>query len=157
MDHMNKHARGHYVMLAVMTLLMFISMYVLMYAMVDKFGDVYTNYNQFYMAALMTAPMVLIELALMWAMYLNKKWNILIIAVSLVAFAGSFYAIRSQAAISDTQFLKSMIPHHSSAILMCREASIQDLQIKDLCSRIMKGQQGEIDEMNAKLKELENK
>jgi hypothetical protein len=39
--------------------LSFISMYVLMYAMVDRFANVYPNFNQFYMAGLMTAPMVL--------------------------------------------------------------------------------------------------
>jgi hypothetical protein len=42
---------NHYVHLVVMTVLSFIAMYVLMYAMVDRFGDVYPNLNQSYMAA----------------------------------------------------------------------------------------------------------
>jgi hypothetical protein len=40
--------------------------------MVDRFANVYPNLNQFYMAGLMAAPMVLIELALMGHMYPNK-------------------------------------------------------------------------------------
>lgn len=63
--------------------------------------------------------------------------------------------IRRQTAVDDQQFLKSMIPHHASAILMCREAAIEDPDIRDLCGRIVSGQQAEIDEMKAKLAELE--
>jgi len=55
----------HYVHLAIMIALSFISMYILMYAMVNRFANVYSNLNQFYMAGLMTAPIVVIELALM--------------------------------------------------------------------------------------------
>ena len=72
----------HYVHLAIMISLSFISMYVLMYAMVDRFANVYSNLNQFYMAGLMTAPIVVIELALMGSVYDNKNANIVIIAVS---------------------------------------------------------------------------
>jgi hypothetical protein len=51
----------HYVHLVIMIALSFISMYVLMYAMVNRFANVYSNLNQFYMAGLMTAPIVVIE------------------------------------------------------------------------------------------------
>ena len=53
----------HYVHLAIMTALSFISMYILMYAMVNRFANVYSNLNQFYMAGLMTASIVVLELA----------------------------------------------------------------------------------------------
>jgi uncharacterized protein YcnI len=46
----------------------------------------------------------------------------------------SFLFMRQQSAISDRQFLRSMIPHHSGAILMCEEAPIRDPRIKDLCN-----------------------
>jgi uncharacterized protein (DUF305 family) len=65
------------------------------------------------MAGLMTAPMVVIELLLMSSMYENKKLNLLLIAGSVVAGIALFLFIRQQAAISDRQFLRSMIPHHS--------------------------------------------
>jgi uncharacterized protein (DUF305 family) len=144
--HSNSYAR-----LAIMTALSFISMYILMYAMVDRFGNVYPNLNQAYMAGLMTAPMVAIELILMGAMYENKRANVIILVLSVLALVAFFTLIRAQTAITDRQFLKSMIPHHGGAILMCTEAPIEDAGIKELCRNIVAGQQREIDEMKAKL------
>jgi uncharacterized protein (DUF305 family) len=138
-----------------MAVLSFISMYVLMYAMVDQFANVYPNLNQVYMAALMTAPMVLIELALMRAMYPSGKLNVAIVAGSLAALAACFILIRQQTAIGDSQFLRSMIPHHAGAILMCGKAPIQDPEIKQLCGLIIESQQREIDQMKAILGRLE--
>lgn len=148
------HAGMEYRHLAIMIVLSFISMYVLMYAMVDTFANVFMSFNQVYMAGLMTAPMVIIELVVMSAMYANKKLNTIIIAGSVVALAVFFVLIRQQTMIGDAQFLRSMIPHHAGAILMCKEASIQDPEIKELCRGILAGQQSEIDLMKAKLDSL---
>jgi uncharacterized protein (DUF305 family) len=145
---------NHYLRLAIMIVLSFISMYVLMYAMVNTLGDVYNSMNQVYMAGLMTAPMVVIEMLLMSGMYKNKKLNALLIAVSCVAGIAFFLFIRQQAAISDRQFLRSMIPHHSGAILMCDGASLQDQRIRELCKTIVTGQQQEIDQMRTILADL---
>ncbi len=145
----------HYGRLLIMVVLSFISMYVFMYAMVNTFANVYGSFNQFYMAGLMTAPMVVIEMVLMSGMYHNKKWNALIIGLSVVALIGFFTLIRQQTAISDKQFLRSMIPHHAGAILMCQRASLQDPEIKELCKNIISGQQSEIDLMKAKFEALE--
>ena len=144
----------HYWHLLIMVVLSFVSMYVLMYAMVDSFANVYPNFNQFYMAGLMTAPMVIIELLVMRAMYMNMKLNVLVIAVSVIALLGFFFMIRYQTAITDKQFLKSMIPHHASALLMCEQAPIQDSEIQELCRGIITGQQSEIDLMKKMLDEL---
>lgn len=145
----------HYLHLLIMVVLSFASMYALMYAMVNIFANVYSSFNQFYMAGLMTAPMVIIELLLMRGMYHNKKWNALIIGVSIVFLILFWVLIRQQVAISDKQFLRSMIPHHAGAILMCEQASIKDPDIQELCRGIISGQQTEIDIMKAKLDELE--
>src|SRR5207247_4310313 len=122
----NSMKQDHYRRLLVMVALSFVSMYVLMYAMVNTFDNVYSNFNQVYMAGLMTAPMVVIELLVMRAMYHNKTWNALIIGASVIATTACFMFIRDQTAVSDRQFLRSMIPHHASAILMCGQEPIQD-------------------------------
>jgi uncharacterized protein (DUF305 family) len=145
----------HYGRLLLMAVLSFVSMYVLMYAMVDRFANIYANLNQFYMAGLMAAPMVIIELALMGAMYSDRRKNVVIVAVSLLALGIFWVFIRQQTAITDKQFLRSMIPHHAGAILMCEEAPIRDPEIQQLCAAIVSGQQSEIDLMKAKLAELE--
>lgn len=155
------HATGehnkHYTKLALMVVLAFISMYVLMYSMVDTFSNVLPNKNQFYMAALMTMPMIIIELLLMSAMYMNRKRNSVIFAVSIVALVGFFMLIRRQGAVTDKQFLKSMIPHHGAAILMAKQAVKQDPEIRELSQKIIKDQEAEIELMKTKLRELKNK
>ena len=148
-DQPIEHGKKMYLKLLLMAVLSFVSMYVLMYSMVNTFEDIYPSFNQFYMAGLMAAPMVLIEVVLMSAMYKNKKLNAVIAAVSILIGVVFFLGIRQQTAISDEQFLKSMIPHHSGAILMCREANITDPEIKILCQTIIEGQQQEIDQMRA--------
>lgn len=148
-------SQNHYRRLLIMAVLSFISMYILMYAMVNTFDNVYNNFNQFYMAGLMTVPMIVIELAVMGAMYPNKRRNVIIIASSVIVALLFFLLIRQQSAISDKQFLRSMIPHHASAILMCEKAPIQDAEIKALCQNIISSQQAEIEQMKAKLAELE--
>ena len=65
----NATGQGHYGRLLLMLALSFVAMYILMYAMVNSFANVYNNVNQVYMAGLMAAPMGVIELALMGAMY----------------------------------------------------------------------------------------
>ena len=151
---MPKHSNS-YPKLLVMAVLSFISMYILMYAMVDTFGNVIPNLNQFYMAGLMTAPMMILEVLLMGAMYMDKRLNYAIIALSSILLIAFFLFIRQQSAVADKQFLKSMIPHHAGAILMCEQANLQVPEIKELCTSIVSGQQAEIDLMKAILVELE--
>lgn len=147
------HARNPYLLLAGMTALSFISMYVLMYAMVDRLGHVYNNVNQVYMAGLMTAPMVLIELGLMRSMYSARATNIAIAAAAVVGLALLWAMIRNQTAVGDRQFLRSMIPHHAGAILMCEQASIQDQRVQALCRQIIASQREEIAQMELLLGE----
>lgn len=90
------------------------------------------NLNQVCMAALMTSPMELIELLLMRGMYSNGN--------------------RQQTSIGNRHFLRSMIPHHAGAILMCQQASITSADIRRLCQGIVSSQQAEIDQMTAMLR-----
>lgn len=146
-----KMHHNNYKTLLIMAILSFASMYILMYAMVDKFANVVPNINQFYMAGLMAAPMVIIELVLMREMYKNKSLNLAIMAASVMALAVFFICIRQQSGVSDRQFLKSMIPHHAAAILMCQQTEIEDPEIKSLCGGIVSSQQQEIEQMKGML------
>lgn len=139
-----------------MAILSYISMYILMYSMVDSFQNVINNINQVYMAGVMAAPMVIIELILMKSMYQNRKLNILIASISVLLFILFFLGIRKQAGVMDRQFIKSMIPHHAAAILMVRETELEDPELQKLAKDIISAQQKEIDFMKTKLKELEN-
>jgi uncharacterized protein (DUF305 family) len=143
----------HYRHLGLMLLLSFVAMYMLMYAMVDRFANVYNSLNQAYMAGLMTAPMLVIELLVMRAMYPDKKLNALLLGAGVVVGVACWVLIRQQAAIGDEQFLRSMIPHHAGAVLMCEQNHLRDPELQALCGRILASQQAEIELMKGKLQQ----
>ncbi len=145
------HGNGQYGRLLLMTLLSFIAMYALMYAMVDGPGNVFHNINQVYMAGLMVSPMLLIELWLMRAMYPSFRANALLLAGALVLGILCWCGIRGQWGVSDRQFLRSMIPHHAGALLMCRQADLRAPELRRLCGEIIRGQEAEIALMKARL------
>jgi uncharacterized protein (DUF305 family) len=124
-----------------------IVMYLVMFSMIDGLGDFYNNLNMFYMALMMVAPMAILMLLMMGAMYDNKALNLILHAGFAALFLLAFALTRTQGAIGNEQFLRAMIPHHSGAILMCREASITDPEIVALCGRIQQSQREEIDQM----------
>lgn len=56
-----------------------------------------------------------------------------------------------QAGIDDRQFLRSMIPHHAGAILVCERAALTDSEVRRLCRQIIDVQEREVAEMNVML------
>lgn len=158
MEHSKEKVHGnHYKALAIMSILSFACMYILMYSMTNTIQNVFPNVNQFYMAGLMAMPMIIIEIVLMRHIYMNRKLNLAIVSIGSVALITFYILIRHQTGVSDRQFLRSMIPHHSGAILMCEKANIQDPEIKKLCEEIIASQQREIEQMKTKLDELDKK
>lgn len=149
------HKQGHYGRLMVMVALSFVAMYILMYAMVNRFENVFNSINQAYMAGLMAAPMLLIELALMRGMYPDRRRNAWFAIGAVLFMALCWFGIRQQLAVTDQQFLRSMIPHHAGAILMCEQADPQGPEIQALCREIVASQREEIAEMKALLAKKE--
>ena len=149
--------RQHYTMFGLNMLLSTIIMYLVMFEMIRGFGEFIQNINFFYMALTMAMPMGVLMLLMMGSMYPNKKLNVLLyIALGLI-FVLAFAAVRTQAAVGDKQFVRSMIPHHSGAILMCNQASIKDAEIRDLCFKpngIVQSQEREIEQMKRILSRL---
>jgi uncharacterized protein (DUF305 family) len=124
-----------------------VAMYLVMFTMIDGTADFYNNLNTLYMALMMVSPMAILMLLTMGSMYDNRKLNLALHVAFAAIFILSFAAMRTQAAVGDGQFLRSMIPHHSGAVLMCREAAIDDAEIAELCGRIIESQKREIDQM----------
>ena len=140
-----------YIRLIAAVAISFVVMFAIMFARVDVAANVHLSLNNAYMAALMAAPMPLIMLVTMPKMFGNRKLNIAV-GITAAALAILFFAlIRTQAAIDDRQFLRSMIPHHAGAILVCERASIVDADVRRLCAQIIESQRREIAEMNAML------
>ena len=149
-NHSMQMSQGsNYLPLLIMTAVSFIYMYFFMYAMIDGLPHFYNNINQIYMAGLMAAPMAIVELVIMRSMYSNRRMNLIVIVMAALATIAFWFLIREQAAVGDRQFLRSMIPHHASAILMCDQATISDQRIQNLCKEIVDGQKREIAEMES--------
>jgi uncharacterized protein (DUF305 family) len=141
--------KNAYASLALQTVVSGIIMYLVMFVMIDSLSSFYNNLNMLYMTLMMVAPMVVLMILAMRHMFPSRPANNALLIGAVVVFAGAFALIRTQATIGDTAFLRSMIPHHSGAILMCREASIRDPEIKALCEGIIRSQAQEIDQMKA--------
>lgn len=150
-SHTGGHAAGArpYLMFWINMALSLIVMYVVMFTMIDGWGDFRNNLNMFYMALTMWAPMGIFMLLTMRGMYRNNAMNLALLVVFAAITVGSFWATRAQTLIDDRQFIASMVPHHSGAILMCREASLTDQELVSLCQEIVKAQRDEITQMQA--------
>jgi len=144
--------RGNYRMFALNLALSLVIMYLAMFAMIWRGKEFVQNLNFLYMALVMWAPMAIVMLLTMKSMYRNKRLNIAFyLGFALVAVL-SFAAIRDQTIVGDRQFVRSMIPHHSGAILMCERAVFRDPEIRELCfgpQGIVKSQEREIAQMEA--------
>jgi hypothetical protein len=148
--------KGNYKKYLLMLSLSFIIMYSVMYLNADRFDHIYLSLNRFYMTVLMVAPMALIMLLVMSSMYKNKKLNRIIITLSITFFIAAFLLLRSQTFIGDKNFMLSMIPHHSSAILVSQEATLTDPEVKKLAEDIIKSQEEEIAQMKNILERMDN-
>lgn len=150
-------ARHHYAMLGLNLAASFVIMYVVMFSMIWSFGDFFNNVNMLYMVVTMAAPMGMLMLLTMRMMYPNNRLNLLLHALFALLFVVALFGVRTQGLIGDRQFVRSMIPHHSGAILMCNRASIHDAEIHALCfgpGGIVESQTREIAQMRAILNRL---
>ena len=93
MDHGgqgNARGLGPYRSLYLELALDFVIMYLVMYAMIATLGHFYLNLNNVYMTLMMVAPMAVLMLVFMRSMYPSRKTNLVIGAVAVVIFVGSF-------------------------------------------------------------------
>ena len=148
MDH--KMSRRHYAMLVLNVLISAVIMYFVMFSMIWSTNGFLNNLNFVYMAVLMAMPMGVLMLMMMGPRCPDRKLNAALYAAFGLLFVIAFYATRDQSLVGDRQFLRSMIPHHSGALTMCRRASLRDAQVRDLCFKpngIVDSQTREIEEM----------
>jgi uncharacterized protein (DUF305 family) len=133
----------------------FCVMYGVMFLNVDQADHIYLSETRTYMSLLMVTPMAILMLLMMPDMYMNKTINGIILAAGIMVFAASLILLRTQTLVGDKQYMKAMIPHHSSAIMTSKHANIKDPELKTLSQSIIKSQQEEIEQMKRILKRLD--
>lgn len=151
----NQIENGNYKKLVIMLLISFCIMYSVMFLNVDQADHIYLSLTRLYMSLLMVSPMALLMLRIMKMMYKDKKLNIIITIASISIFIVSLILLRTQTPIGDKQYMKAMIPHHSSAIMTSKNAAIVDPELKALSENIIRSQEDEITQMKAILERLD--
>lgn len=133
-----------------------ILMYGVMYLNTYRLDHVYFSEMRLYMTILSTCVMSVVMLLFMLGMLQDKKMNMSIVAVSVLIFTFSFYLMRNQTTIDDVDYMQSMIPHHSIAILTSGRAKITDPRVRKLADDIIKAQKKEIKEMKELIEDIKN-
>lgn len=144
-----------YKKLLIMMIVSFVIMYSVMFLNVDSASHIYISLTRTYMSLLMVLPMAIMMILFMGKMYPNQKVNTGIIVVAVLLFGISLTCLRTQSPIGDIQYMKAMIPHHSSAIMTSRNADIRDPEVKSLSEQIIKSQEEEIKQMKIMIARLE--
>ena len=147
--------RMSYRRFAAMMILSFLLMYFIMFLNMDNAEHYHTSLTRIYMSLLMVAPMAVAIILMMGKMYRSKKINKIIVVTSIIVFIAALAALRTQTPISDVQYMKAMIPHHSSAIMTSKNADIKDPEVKQLSIQIIQSQEKEIAQMETILKRMQ--
>ena len=145
-----------YFKFAMMMLVSFIVMYAVMFLNIVSLSHLYLSTTRFYMAILMVAPMAVSMLLFMWDMYPNTGVKFGILTTAVVIFGLALAGLRTQTPIADREYMKAMIPHHSSAILTSRNADLSDPEVQALAKQIIDAQLKEIEQMKQILERIEN-
>ena len=138
-----------YVKFGVILLVSLGLMWTLSMSMVRTIDHFYYNLSNFWMALLMVSAMAIVMVIGMWSMFKNTKANIAMLVGFALLFGGVFALGRTETFVGNEEFLTSMIPHHSRAILVCQESDITDPEIVELCKQIVEAQQEEISQMKS--------
>ena len=149
--------KSTYTKFGLMMTVSFILMYGIMFLNVFELDHVMLSTTRTYMTLLMVTPMAISMLLFMWKMYDNIKVNYAIIAISTLVFIGSLWGLRTQTAINDVQWMKAMIPHHSSAILTSSNANFKDPEVQKLANDIIEAQEREIKQMKEMINRIQKK
>ena len=143
-ENKKNEINSNYLKFALMMGASFIIMYAVMFLNVAEFNHIYLSLNRFYMTVLMVAPMSILMMGMMSGMYQNKRLNTGIIAAGIVIFILAFICLRTQAFVGNRQYMRGMIPHHSSAIMTSRHADLQNPEVQKLSGDIIEAQEREI-------------
>jgi uncharacterized protein (DUF305 family) len=142
-----KMEKRNYQKFALMIVISFLIMYGVMFTNVAQLDHIMLSNTRTYMTLLMIAPMALLKLIFMGSMYKNKKLNAFIATTAILTIIVAFTMLRNQTLIKDVQYMKAMIPHHSSAIMVSQNATFEDPETEKLAQDIIEAQKREIEQM----------
>jgi hypothetical protein len=140
--------------LLAMVLTSTVAMYVFMYWNIYRLDDFWLSETRAYMSVMMFGLMLPIMLGYMLHMYKSRAVNAALFAASAVLMALGIWLVRSQATVQDLSWMKSMIPHHSIAVMVSERAEITDPRAAKLAREIIAAQEKEIAEMEWLIRQI---
>lgn len=147
---------SNYTKLGIITTVCFLVTYGVTFLNVDDFAHIYLSSARLYMCLLMITPVTLIILIVMNRLYTNKTANMIIGTGTVMVFMISLYFLRSQPLTDDVEYIKAMIPRHSSSILASKQARLDNLEVRQFAQKIIESRTQEIVEMQNILQRIEN-
>lgn len=140
---------GSYGRFLLMIVTAMVAMHLLMYLNSYRLIEhAWFSETRVFMTLIMGGVMMIVMLAFMQDMYASRKVNSALLAGAVLMVLAGIVLVRSQATVTDEDYLQGMIPHHSIAILTSERARIEDLRVRELADRISATQQQEIREMS---------
>jgi hypothetical protein len=130
-------------------------MFGLMYINTFTTDHVFWSETRFWMAFVMGSAMMVVMLLFMWSMYPSRTKNALILGVAALVFSTALWLLRSQATVTDSEYMAAMIPHHSIAIMTSERAHIRDPRVRKLAHDIILAQRREIAQMRYLIADIE--
>lgn len=138
--------------LAIMVAFSFLIQYYFMpLVMVDRVSNFTNNTGKFYMSVAMALCMGVLEVFMHDMALSLGTWHYYAGLIGLLVVVTSFY--RKQKYITDKEYLKGMIEHHSMAVLTSKEIMMksEDKHVKEFAKHVVKQQEAEINYMNRML------
>ena len=140
----SKSSLKPYITLLVSLVISYVVMFAIMFSRVNEWSNLFISLNQVYMTGLMISTMLIIMLLTMGSMFTNKTLNLVLLASGVALIFMFWTLVRNQVGVGDRMFLRSMIPHHAAAILVCQQSSLTNPRIEELCVEIVQTQKEEI-------------
>jgi uncharacterized protein (DUF305 family) len=153
-EHQNQSGMSYW-RFAAMIAASVIVMFAIKYLSTYEWSHVWYSEMRTYMSLMMGGAMAVIMLSFMLGMYRNRRINIAIFVGAAGLFAVSLWLVRSQATVEDESYMKSMIPHHSIAILTSERSDLSDYRVCQLAEEIIVAQRREIEEMEWLIDDIE--
>lgn len=109
-----------------------------------RFADIYFSLTLFYSATFMAINMCILELMMYY--FHTRKIKLNLFLLFTILWIINIYLLRQQKFINDSQWLRRMISHHSTALLTSNKIKerTKDSKIKKLANEIIKSQEREI-------------
>ena len=117
-----------------------------------RFNDLYLSLTLFYGGLIMASNMIWSHEIIKYIVY--KKFNLHLFLLGLLLMVLFIYIIRNQLLVTDDQYLRRMISHHSTALTTTHKIikKTKNKKIKKLAKDIIDAQEREIKLMKEMLK-----